>query len=112
MGRNWICLKLRSKIEILNLKTKAEKNSRLLFLLKSLKIYISNQPVLAISTKDRCHYKKCFSEPYRRNMSELHLLAFHNDQLGQLCSKTFQVIWEITKTKSRLWVTLGHTGQK
>ena len=39
-------------------------------------------------------------------MAYLMSLAFHNDQLVQRCSKTFQAIWKMTKTKSRLWVTL------
>ena len=39
-------------------------------------------------------------------MAYLMLLAFHNDQLVQRCSKTFQSIWKMTKTKSRLWATL------
>ena len=39
-------------------------------------------------------------------MAYLMLLAFHNDQLVQRCSKTFQAIWKMTKTKSRLWATL------
>ena len=39
-------------------------------------------------------------------MAYLMLLAFHNDQLVQRCSKTFQGIWKMTKTKSRLWATL------
>ena len=34
------------------------------------------------------------------------LLTFHNDQLVQRCSKTFQAICKMTKTKSRLWATL------
>ncbi len=39
-------------------------------------------------------------------MAYLILLAFHNDQLVQRCSKTFQATWKMTKTKPRLWVTL------
>ena len=39
-------------------------------------------------------------------MAYLMLLAFHNDQLVQRCNRTFQGIWKMTKTKSRLWATL------
>jgi len=39
-------------------------------------------------------------------MAYLMLFAFHNDQLVQRCSKTFQGIWKMAKTKSRLWATL------
>ncbi|MDZ7899267.1 MAG: hypothetical protein U5N85_14750 [Arcicella sp.] len=39
-------------------------------------------------------------------LSYLMLLAFHNDQLIQRCSKVFNSIWQMTKTKSRLWFTL------
>lgn len=40
-------------------------------------------------------------------MDCLMLLAFHNVQLVQRCSKIFQSIWKMTKTKLRLWVTLS-----
>ena len=39
-------------------------------------------------------------------MAYLMLWAFHNDQIIQRCNRTFQSIWKMTKTKSRLWVTL------
>lgn len=39
-------------------------------------------------------------------LSYLMLLAFDNDQLIQRCSKVFNSIWQMTKTKSRLWFTL------
>ena len=39
-------------------------------------------------------------------LAYLMLLAFHNDQIIQRCNRTFQDIWKMTKTKSRLWATL------
>lgn len=39
-------------------------------------------------------------------LSYLMLLAFHTDQLIQRCNKTFIKILRLTKSKSRLWMTL------
>lgn len=39
-------------------------------------------------------------------LSYLMLLAFHNDQLIQRCNKTFVKIWQMTKSKIRIWETL------
>jgi hypothetical protein len=39
-------------------------------------------------------------------LSYLMLLAFHNDQLLQRCNKTFICVWQMTKSKLRLWETL------
>ena len=39
-------------------------------------------------------------------MAYLMLFTFHNDQIIQRCNRTFQSIWKMDKTKSRLWATL------